>query len=95
MDEATLRQLIAGGETATVEFKSSAARPIDVAERMCGIANNRAGGIIIFAQAMKHECARDHPNAPADQRALFPVSGVDVLRVRNGKVAEKLAYVKG
>lgn len=48
MDEATLRALIAGGETATVEFKSSAARPIDIAERMCGMANNRAGGIIIF-----------------------------------------------
>ena len=48
MDEVTLRQLIDGGETATVEFKSSAARPIDIAVRMCGIANNRAGGIIIF-----------------------------------------------
>jgi ATP-dependent DNA helicase RecG len=48
MDEATLRQLIDGGETATVEFKSSAARPIDIAVRMCGLANNRAGGIIIF-----------------------------------------------
>lgn len=48
MDEAQLRQLIAGGETATVEFKSSAARPIDIAERMCGMANNRADGVIIF-----------------------------------------------
>jgi ATP-dependent DNA helicase RecG len=48
MDEATLRTLIAGGETATVEFKSSAARPVDIAVRMCGIANNRAGGLIIF-----------------------------------------------
>lgn len=48
MDETTLRQLIAGGETATVEFKSSAARPIDIAVRMCGMANNRSGGIIIF-----------------------------------------------
>jgi predicted HTH transcriptional regulator len=48
MDEATLRQLIAGGETSTIEFKSSAARPIDIAERMCGMANNRAGGVIIF-----------------------------------------------
>lgn len=48
MDEAQLRQLIAGGETATVEFKSSAARPVDIAERMCGMANNRAGGVIIF-----------------------------------------------
>jgi predicted HTH transcriptional regulator len=48
VDEQQLRQLIAGGETATVEFKSSAARPVDIAERMCGMANNRAGGIIIF-----------------------------------------------
>lgn len=48
MDEQQLRQAIAGGETATVEFKSSAARPIDIAERMCGMANNRAGGMIIF-----------------------------------------------
>jgi ATP-dependent DNA helicase RecG len=48
MDETQLRALIAGGETATVEFKSSAARPIDIAERMCGMANNRAGGVIIF-----------------------------------------------
>lgn len=48
MDEATLRQFIAGGETSTIEFKSSAARPPDIAERMCGLANNRAGGLIIF-----------------------------------------------
>ncbi len=38
MDEATLRHMIAGGETPTVEFKSSAARPIDIAERMLGMA---------------------------------------------------------
>jgi len=48
VDEEQLRALIAGGETATVEFKSSAARPIDIAVRMCGMANNRAGGVIIF-----------------------------------------------
>jgi hypothetical protein len=48
MTEETLRELIAGGGTATVEFKSSATRPIEVAVRVCGIANNRAGGIIIF-----------------------------------------------
>lgn len=48
MDEDSLRALIAGGETATVEFKSSAARPLDIAARICGMANNRAGGLIIF-----------------------------------------------
>ena len=41
MTEETLRELIAGGETATVEFKSSATRPIELAVRMCGMANNR------------------------------------------------------
>ena len=44
----SLSGLIAGGETATVEFKSSATRPSEVAVRMCGMANKRAGGIIIF-----------------------------------------------
>jgi ATP-dependent DNA helicase RecG len=48
MTEETLRELVAGGETSTVEFKSSATRPSEVAVRMCGMANNRAGGIIIF-----------------------------------------------
>ncbi len=51
MTKETLRQLIAGGETSTVEFKSSTARPPDIAERMCGLANNRAGGLIIFGIA--------------------------------------------
>ena len=43
MTEETLRELVAGGETSTVEFKRNAARPIEVAVRMCGMANNRAG----------------------------------------------------
>ena len=48
MTEETLRQLIAGGETATVEFKIKAPRPAELAERMCGMANTRSGGVIIF-----------------------------------------------
>ncbi len=48
MDESELRQLIAGGETGSVEFKIKAPRPSELAERMCGIANTRTGGMIIF-----------------------------------------------
>jgi ATP-dependent DNA helicase RecG len=48
MNEVTLRQLIAGGESSTVEFKVNAPRPTELAERMCGMANTRTGGVIIF-----------------------------------------------
>ena len=47
MIEETLRELIAGGETGTVEFKIKAPRPAELAERMCGMANTRTGGVII------------------------------------------------
>src|SRR5690348_8446580 len=48
MAEVTLRQLIACGETGTVELKVNAPRPSELAERMCGMANTRTGGTIIF-----------------------------------------------
>jgi ATP-dependent DNA helicase RecG len=51
MDEHSLRQLISGGETGTVEFKIKAPRPAELAERMCGMANTRTGGVIIFGVA--------------------------------------------
>ena len=51
MTEETLRQLIAGGESATVEFKLKAPRPAELAERICGMANTRTGGIIVFGVA--------------------------------------------
>ncbi len=51
MDEQTLRHLIAGGESNTVEFKIKAPRPAELAERMCGMANTRTGGVIIFGIA--------------------------------------------
>jgi ATP-dependent DNA helicase RecG len=48
MNKETVRQLIAGGESSTVEFKVNAPRPTELAERMCGMANTRTGGVIIF-----------------------------------------------
>ncbi len=37
--ESALKRLIKGGETNTVELKTAAPRPVEIAERMCGIAN--------------------------------------------------------
>lgn len=51
MDVAVLRAMIAGGESATVEFKIKAPRPAEIAERLCGMANTRTGGVIIFGVA--------------------------------------------
>lgn len=51
MDEATLQGMIAAGESATVEFKIKAPRPAELAERICGMANMRTGGVIIFGVA--------------------------------------------
>lgn len=43
-----LRQLIAKDESGAVELKVNAPLPTELAERICGIANTRAGGVIIF-----------------------------------------------
>ena len=51
LSEATVRAMIAGGESSTVEFKLKAPRPAEVAERICGMANTRTGGTIIFGVA--------------------------------------------
>lgn len=68
MDEQQLRQLIAGGETATVEFKIKAPRPAELAERICGMANTRSGGVIIFgvADATGELVGLDRPNDTID-----------------------------
>jgi len=39
LNEIALRRLIKGGETTTVEFKVAAPRPVEIAERLCGMAN--------------------------------------------------------
>ena len=47
MDSATVRRLIALGETASVEFKVAPPRPSDLASRLCGFANGAGGAIIL------------------------------------------------
>jgi ATP-dependent DNA helicase RecG len=48
LTEATLRELIAAGESSMVEFKIRAPRPAELAERICGMANSRTGGMIVI-----------------------------------------------
>src|SRR5712675_2815772 len=47
LSEPKLRRLIQGGETTTVELKIAAPRPVELAERLCGIANTQGGRVII------------------------------------------------
>jgi predicted HTH transcriptional regulator len=47
LTEKAFRQLIARGETSTVELKIASPRPDEMAERLCGLANAQGGFIII------------------------------------------------
>jgi predicted HTH transcriptional regulator len=55
LSEQELRQLIQLGETNTVELKAAAPRPVEMAERMCGMANAQGGMIIIGVEDSKHD----------------------------------------
>ncbi len=46
-DTRWLRALIAGGETARVEFKVAPPRAIDLATRVCGFANGEGGDVVL------------------------------------------------
>ena len=54
LSEQELRWLIQGGETSTVELKAAAPLPVEMAERMCGMANAQGGMIIIGVEDAKH-----------------------------------------
>ena len=47
LSETELKMLVKGGETNTVELKLAAPRAVDLAERLCGMAN-ASGGIVII-----------------------------------------------
>lgn len=48
LNEDELTKMLAGGETEVVEFKIKPPRPGELAERICGMANSRTGGTILF-----------------------------------------------
>ncbi|MBO0793649.1 MAG: putative DNA binding domain-containing protein [Ktedonobacteraceae bacterium] len=47
LSESALRKLIKAGETNTVELKLAMPRPIEMGERLCGLANAQGGMVII------------------------------------------------
>src|SRR5256884_9809595 len=53
--ETELKKLIQGGETNTVELKVAAPRAVEMAERLCGLANAQGGIIILGVKDAKHE----------------------------------------
>jgi predicted HTH transcriptional regulator len=69
LTEATLRELIATGESSTVEFKIKAPRPAELAERICGMVNSRTGGVIVLGveDASGAIVGLERPNDTIDQ----------------------------
>ena len=55
LSEMELKKLIHGGETNTVELKVAAPRAVEMAERLCGLANAQGGMIILGVKDAKHE----------------------------------------
>ena len=67
LSESVLKQLIKGGETNTVELKAAAPRPVEMAERLCGLANARGGIVIIGVEDSKHKIV----GVPDDRMAIY------------------------
>jgi predicted HTH transcriptional regulator len=55
LNEQELKRLIQGGETNIVELKAAAPRPVEMAERLCGMVNAQGGVIIIGVEDAKHK----------------------------------------
>jgi len=55
LQETELRHLIKSGETTTVELKAAVPRHVEMAERMCGMANAQGGIIIIGVEDSEHK----------------------------------------
>lgn len=55
LSEIELKMLVKGGETSTVELKLAAPRAVDLAERLCGMANARGGILIIGVEDSTHK----------------------------------------
>jgi predicted HTH transcriptional regulator len=55
LSETELKMLIKGGETNTVELKLAAPRAVDLAERLCGMANAQGEIVIIGVEDSPHK----------------------------------------
>src|SRR3989442_3744161 len=55
LSEQELKMLVKGGETNRVELKLAAPRAVDLAERLCGMANAKGGTVIIGVDVFTHK----------------------------------------
>lgn len=55
LNEPVLKQIIKVGETNTVELKAAAPRPVEMAERLCGMANAQGGMIIVGVEDVNNK----------------------------------------
>ena len=55
LTEMELKKLIKGGETNTIELKVATPRAVEMAERLCGMANAQGGLVIIGVKDASHE----------------------------------------
>ena len=61
-----MARLIRGGEMTTVELKLAAPRPVEMAERLCGMANAQGGVVIIGVMNPRIECGGLQPGRASD-----------------------------
>ena len=85
--ESALKRLIKGGETNTVELKAAAPRPVEMAERMCGIANAKGRMLIIDVEDAKHTIV-----GVPDDRVAMTIDTILRAARQNVKPALVLCY---
>ena len=71
LSESALRRLIKSGETTTVELKVAAPRPVEMAERLCGMANAQGGIMIIGIEDAQHTIVGVPDERMAQSRSLM------------------------
>jgi len=64
--ESALKRLIKCGETATVELKLASPRPVEMAERLCGMANAQGGFVVVGVEDSKRKIV----GVPDDRMAM-------------------------
>ena len=80
LNEVALRRLIKGGETTTVEFKVAIPRPVEMAERLCGMANAQGGMIIIGVEDVERKVVGVSDERMAMTRDVILRAGRQIIK---------------
>lgn len=95
MTEEELQRLIENGENEQVEFKINPPRLSEIAERLCGMANTRQGGIIIFGveDEPKNPIGLKDPNKAID--SILQATRLVKPIITLGDVSSKVYTING